>query len=330
MKIPEHPFSWKALIRILTMGVLVMLAAKASGAFVIILIAIVMAVSLHPMAKLLTKKTGMPFLASIFIVLTIILVPFVFLGFSFIPSIIEQFPDLVKVISSIISNLTFLPPSLANFNLSQFLEANYGSLLASTQTIAMFFFNLLTVVIMTIYFIYEYDQLIELLLNSFPTHKKTKLKALLQEIAEVMGKYIRGHLLISFICGLVNYIGFTLIGIPFALPLAILCGILDLLPIVGQSIGAIPVLIIGFSISPMKGVLVLILNIAYQQIENAFIAPLIYKKVLKLYPSIIMVSVIIGGSLFGILGAFLALPVAAVIPVVIKYNNDYEKDMARK
>lgn len=322
MKIPEHPFSWKALIRILTMALFIMLAWKASDALVIILIAVVMAVSLHPMAKGLTKKTGLPFLASIFLVLIIILVPFVFLGFTFIPAFIEQFPDLLKVIGSIISSLTFLPPSVANFNIGEFLQANYSSLIASTQTVAMFFFNLLTVVIMAVYFIYEYDQLLELLLNLVPSKKQAKLKALLLEISDVMGKYIRGHLVIASICGITNYIGFSLIGIPFALPLAILCGILDLLPIVGQSIGAIPVLIIGFAISPLKGILVLILNITYQQVENAFIAPLIYKKVLKLYPSIIMISVVIGGSLFGVLGAFLALPVAAVIPVIIKYKKD--------
>lgn len=321
MTTQEETFSWKALIRILTMGLLIILAWQASSAIVMILISIVMAVSLYPMARALSKKTGLPFLASIFLVLIIILVPFIFLGFSFIPAFIEQFPDLLKVISSIISRLTFLPPSVANFNIGQFLQANYSSLIASTQTVALFFFNLLTIVIMTVYFIYEYDQLVELILNFVPSHRKTKLKALLLEIADVMGKYIRGHLVISLICGVVNFIGFSLIGIPFALPLAILCGILDLLPIVGQSIGAIPVLIIGFSISPLKGILVLILNIAYQQVENAFIAPVIYKKVLDLFPSIIMVSVIIGGSLFGILGAFLALPVAAVIPVIIRYNK---------
>ena len=108
-------------------------------------------------------------------------------------------------------------------------------------------------------------------------------------------------------------------GIPYALPLAIFAGILDLLPLIGSTIGAVPAVIIGFTISPLTGLLVLILFIAYQMFENNILAPLVYKKVLNLIPFLSFVVVIIGSILFGVAGAFLALPIAAGIPTILKY-----------
>lgn len=145
-----------------------------------------------------------------------------------------------------------------------------------------------------------------------------------KEITFVIGKYIRGNLLISVICGIVLFVGLTILQVPFALPLAIFAAAIDLLPLVGGTIGAIPAMIIGFGVSPLTGILVLILHLLYQQAENAIISPMIYNKALNLYPSVIFLSVLIGGSLFGILGAFLSLPIAASIPAIIEYHKNYK------
>ncbi|MBI5754031.1 AI-2E family transporter [Candidatus Peregrinibacteria bacterium] len=321
----EHPFSWKALMRILFMSLAIILAWKAGDALVSILIAIVMAVSIHPIVTFVNKKTGIPVIISIFLVLLLLLVPFIIIGVSFVPLLIKQFPDLVNAINSGVTHLPYVPESWRNFDLTQFLQAHSSSLLASTQTVASSIFNVITIIIMTVYFVYESDKLFDLMLKISPPHDRTYLRKMILEVGNVTGKYIRGNVLISIICGVVIYIGLAIMDIPFALPLAIFAAILDLLPIVGQTIGSIPALIIAFSISPLKGFLVLALHLAYQISENAFISPAIYNKVLDLYPAIIIVSVIIGGSLFGILGAFLALPAAAAIPVIIRYNRSYEK-----
>jgi predicted PurR-regulated permease PerM len=128
----------------------------------------------------------------------------------------------------------------------------------------------------------------------------------------------------------VVFISLSILGIPYALPLAIFSGIFDLLPLVGSTIGAIPALLIAFSISPMKGLSVIILFLLYQQVENAIISPAIYNKALNLYPAIVFLAVIIGASLFGILGAFLALPIAASIPAVVLYIENYNHRHSEK
>jgi predicted PurR-regulated permease PerM len=132
-------------------------------------------------------------------------------------------------------------------------------------------------------------------------------------------------LIISGITFLVIYIGLLVLRIPFALPLALFAGILDLLPLVGSTLGAIPALLVAFSLSPIQGFLVLVLHLAYQQVENAYISPAIYNKALNLFPALGFLAVLVGASLFGILGAFLALPVAASIPVIVNYHENYKQ-----
>ena len=164
-----------------------------------------------------------------------------------------------------------------------------------------------------------------LFLELFPDQEKKKVQGMLTEIAQVNGQYIRGNIIISIICMVVTFAGLVALNIPYALPLAIFAGILDLLPLVGASIGAIPAIIFGFAISPTKGVLVIILNVLYQQLENGIISPLIYNKALHISPALSFLAVVIGGGLFGILGAFLALPIAASIPAMIKYVHGYSE-----
>src|SRR4029079_6425397 len=131
--------------------------------------------------------------------------------------------------------------------------------------------------------------------------------------------YIRGNLLISLICGLIISTGLLIIGIPYAIVLGIFAGIVDLLPLIGAVIGMTPAVILAFSISPTTGILVLTLFLLYQQFENNVLAPTIYNKVLALSPTLSFLAVIIGGSLFGIIGAFIALPIAASLPTIISF-----------
>jgi predicted PurR-regulated permease PerM len=99
----------------------------------------------------------------------------------------------------------------------------------------------------------------------------------------------------------------------------------DLLPLIGSIIGLVPAAIIAFSISPITGILVVVLFLVYQQFENNILAPNVYNKVLSLSPTLSFVAVIIGSSLLGIVGAFIALPVAASIPTILKFMTDIQE-----
>ncbi len=321
----EHPFSWPALMRIVAMGIIVLLAWKALAIFPVILIAFVLAASFYPIVLLLQKKTRMPYVLAILLVVLIPLIPILFLCITIIPQMISQLPALFGSLHNVFGQATFLPESLRNFNLLAYLQGHFDA--STTVNIALTIFSVITTIVLTFFLLYDFERLLELFLHIIPSKEKGRVKDLMKEIAVVTGKYIRGNVFISLICGVVVFVGLSLLHVPYALPLAVFAAVLDLLPLVGQTIGAIPAVLIGFSVSPLTGLFVIILHLLYQQAENAIISPVIYNKALNLFPAVSFLAVIIGGSLFGILGAFLALPVAASVPAILNYRRKYNENV---
>ena len=320
----EHPFSWEALTRIVCMGIIVYLCWKVLGVFPIILIAFVIAAALYPIVKKLQKKTKMPLIAAIFVILILPIVPFILLGVMFVPRVANEVPILLTSLHSISAHSTLVPSFLKNFDLIAYLQTHFDYTNA-TVNIAVVIFSVISTIVLAFFLMYDFERLFALFLHVIPSREREKVKELLEEVAVVTGKYIRGNVLISLICGAVIFVGLTIMHVPFALPLALFAAVLDLLPLVGQTIGAIPAVIIGFGVSPLIGVLVIALHLLYQQAENAIISPMIYNKALNLYTSVSFLSVLIGGGLFGILGAFLSLPVAASIPAIVEYHKNYKR-----
>ncbi len=319
----EHPFSWQALGRIVAMSLMVFLVWKMIGVFIIILVAIMLAVAIYPIVKTVNKK--LPLLLSILLVFITFLIPFVLFGIFVLPDLFWQLPGLLNTLRPIINQFQFFPESLKNFDFAQYLSSHTADLLTSAQTAFSITLSAIEILALMFYFILDYKRLLKLFLKLFPLNEQKKIQNVLSDLAHVNGQYIRGNLFISLICTLVVFISFSLLNIPYALPLAVFAGITDLLPLVGSTLGAIPALIIAFSISPLSGIFVLVLHLAYQQTENAIISPLVYKKTLSLYPALSFLAVIIGAELYGIVGAFLALPLAASIPVLAEYAHGYSK-----
>jgi predicted PurR-regulated permease PerM len=279
-----------------------------------------LATALHPIV--IRVSTKVPLVVAALLAMLALLLPFVLIGASIIPAFIVQLPNLVKTFNNLLNNSTFLPTSLRNINLNQYIQSGGNYLLQSTGVITNIATSIFIVFFLTFYLIVDWERLTHIFLSIFPGNKRTKIKHLLLTLAEINGQYIRGNLLISLICGIIMFTGFVFLGLPYAMPLAIFTAIMDLLPLVGSTIGAIPAVIIGFSISPLTGFLVLILMFVYQQIEGAILSPTIYNKALKLSPALGFLAVLIGSSLFGIMGAFLALPFAASLPAIIAYIHD--------
>lgn len=322
MEKQEHLFSWEALSRIIIVGVVVILCWRTLTVLPIILVSLVLTAAFYPIVKKLQRRTKMHLLLCIFLILIVPIIPIIFFGFIFIPRILMEIPNLLTSLNSIVSHSSFFSPFLGNFNLITYLQSHldYAN---TTVNIALIAFSSISTVILTFFLMYDFERLSLLFFHIVPTNEKGKIKELLEEVSSVTGKYIRGNFLISVICGVIVFVGLSLLRVPFALPLAIFAAIIDLLPLVGQTIGAIPAVIIGFGVSPITGMLVIVLHLLYQQVENNFISPLIYNKALNLLPSIVFLSVLIGASLFGMLGAFLSLPVAASIPAIIEYHKNY-------
>jgi predicted PurR-regulated permease PerM len=314
-----------ALSRIVITGLVVYLAWKGLAMLMVLLIAVIISMALHPIAVKISQK--LPWWLAVLLVIMVLLIPIITIIVFIAVAFTSQLSQVVESIRVLIDSFSFIPQSIKEINILETLQSNAGYVFDSTKTILTIIGSIITVIITSFYLIYDQVALSDLVLDIFPQEKKKILQEMFTEITKVVGHYIRGNLIVSTICATVIFIGLSLLNVPFAVPLAIFTGIAGLLPYIGPLIGLVPAAILGLSVSPLTGLFVVVLYLVYQQIENTFIIPIVYNKALNLSPALVFLSVIIGAGLFGVLGAFLALPVAASIPVLIKYAKKFQKDI---
>lgn len=174
------------------------------------------------------------------------------------------------------------------------------------------FLNVLSVGIFTFYLLVEHRKIKRLVTALFPKEKRAEIKTLIEDMESKLGAWLRGQIVLSFIIALLVWLGLTLLQIHFALPLALLAGTLEIVPMFGPIIALVPAFIIALATSPIKALSVLILYILIQQAENNFIVPRVMKEVVGLDPLAVILALLIGGRLAGPLGALLAVPITTV------------------
>jgi predicted PurR-regulated permease PerM len=319
----DHPFSWQALGRIVVVGLGLFIAWRAVSVLVAILIALMIATAVYPLVKKLAAH--MRIMPAAILVFTAILTPFILFGVFITPKLVSQIPSLIDALHAILGRAEFLPEAWRTFDAVGYFTTHGMDFLTSTKTVFAGFIAVITVFFLAFYFVLDNKRFLGFFLDLFPEGERDRFKGTLLEVARLNGLYIRGNVVVSLICGLFLFIVLAILGVPFALPLAIFAAILDLLPLVGSTLGSLPAIVIAYAVSPVTGFIVLVLHLFYQQLENVVISPAIYNKALDISPALIFLSVVVGGGLFGILGAFLALPVAASLPAMIRYFQYYRK-----
>jgi predicted PurR-regulated permease PerM len=180
-------------------------------------------------------------------------------------------------------------------------------------------FAAVTILVLSIFMVGSGRRFLELWARQYPPEREEWMHRLFERIANAIGNYVAGALIQATIAGVTSWIMLLILGIPYALPLAVIVFLLDLIPLVGATLGAIIVGIVTlFSDFPIDTIIWTIFAIVYQQVENNVIQPRIQARAVQLEPLIVLVSVLFGSSLFGVLGALLAIPVAAAIQITIR------------
>jgi predicted PurR-regulated permease PerM len=152
---------------------------------------------------------------------------------------------------------------------------------------------------------------------AFFVGREQRVKSLIVQIEEKLGSWLRGQLFLSLIIGILSYIGLLVLGIPYALPLAVVAGVLEVIPVIGPIISSIPSVLIALTISPILGLAVAAMYFVIQQLENHLIVPQVMKRAVGLNPLIVILAIAIGSSLLGFAGALLAVPIAVVLQTVV-------------
>ena len=224
--------------------------------------------------------------------------------------LINRFPQYVKALG--------LPSIDGAFLAKQLNEL--GSIPANLLKITVGVFNnilsVLLLAVITFYLLIERKNLDRYLHFLFGGDGEKRAKVFVDELEKKLGGWVRAQLTLMVIVALMSYVGLRLLGIEFALPLALLAGILEIVPGVGPIISGVPAVLAGLAISPLMGLAVAALYFLIQQLENNLIVPQIMSRGVGINPLLALLSLIIGFELAGVVGAILAIPVVLLIQVV--------------
>jgi predicted PurR-regulated permease PerM len=190
---------------------------------------------------------------------------------------------------------------------------------------AGFFTALGVVLTLTFLLILGSERYINAGVGLFAEAHRPLVRRILAQSAGAITGYVSGNLAISAICGVATFVVLVVLGMPYAAALALLVAVLDLIPLVGATLGGALLVIVGLFVAPWKALVVLIYIVVYQQVEGSVLQPLVYSHAVQLNALVIFIAVVVGGLLAGIPGALLAIPVAQIIRIVVSEVVAYRR-----
>lgn len=187
-------------------------------------------------------------------------------------------------------------------------------------------FTFISIFVLTFYLTMEEQGMKRLAVDLAPAKYRPYLSKLFHRIEERLGHWLRGQLFLGLIIATVTYIGLSILGVKYALVLALIAGITELLPAIGPFIGAIPAIIVALSQQPILAVWVTGMYLVIQQLENHLIVPKVMSKAAGLNPVIVIISLLVGAKLAGMIGIILAVPTVIIISTFLEDFLEEKKD----
>jgi predicted PurR-regulated permease PerM len=193
-----------------------------------------------------------------------------------------------------------------------------GAALTVTKSVITAVVATLTIVFMTFFMLLEGPMWMERIYGLVPAAQQPRWRKVGHDVYRTVGGYVTGNLLISLIAGVASGIVLWAAGVPFAVALGLLVALLDLIPLAGATIAAVVCVLVAIAASgTTAAIVVAVFFIAYQQLENHVIQPLVYGRTVQLSPLAVLISVLVGAQIAGVLGALAAIPVAGTIQVLL-------------
>jgi predicted PurR-regulated permease PerM len=203
------------------------------------------------------------------------------------------------------------------------LPSRLGSAASTLQSVTVGVFSavveLVTVLTMTFFLLLDGHRIMAFLLRLRGPAPSERIERIAEDVYRSTAGYVAGNLIISVCAGVVTWITLTALGVPFAVPLAVLMAFLDLIPLVGATLGGVAIGLVTLTQNfPTATIVWIVVLLVYQQVENNVLQPLIYRRTVDVHPLVVIFSILIGSSLLGVLGALLAIPIAAAVQIVVR------------
>ena len=284
--------------------------------------AYIMVASIYPFVKTLEKRR-VPKILAITLIYALVIAFVVLLVIPILPFLASQIQALLKAIPIYLDSVSkvfglsldlkqiqaYLTPVISGLGENAF---------SITSKVFGGIFSIVTIFVISFYMLIEKERLEKSIPEILPIEYREKTRATLRLVELKLGAWLRGQIVLSFSIGIITFIVLTILGIPFALPLAILAGFLEIIPTIGPIIAAVPAVIVAFAISPIMGLVVMLAYVGIQVAENNLLVPKIMQKAVGLNPVAVLISILVGGQLFGIIGALLSIPFVSAAIIIYR------------
>ncbi|GAB6929417.1 AI-2E family transporter [Paenibacillus sp. JCM 10914] len=301
------------------------------------LIAMIISYVLNPIVCMLSDRK-VPRSMAVLLIYAVFLTSLAVILINMIPMLIRQLeelnehlPELTMNAQSLMSNLDsrLLPPGVRTgmnnwfFQMEGRLAGGISAFMDNIGNTINVLFNILIVPFLIFYILKDFEVFQRTAVSYLPrTHRKS-IVTLLKEIDTALGNYVRGQFLVCLIIGVFAYVGYIIIGMPYALLLASIVAVFNIIPYLGPFLGAAPALIMASTISWKMVLLVAVVNMICQTLESNVISPQVVGRKLHMHPLLIIFALLVGGELAGTVGLILAVPVFAVIMVLLQHFFNY-------
>ncbi len=298
----------------------------------LVFIAIFLAVALGPAVDFFARRHAPRGLAILAVFLSLGLAIFV-IGLLVVPPVVEQVEQLARDVPGYVEDLRRNATirryddqydiSASIVEQAETLPSRLGDAAGALQAVTIGVFStiiqLITVLTITFFLLKDGRRIVAWILDQMTPDTRARYRVVADDVYRSVGGYVAGALTIATICGIVTYITLTSLGVPFAVPLAVMSAFLALIPLVGATLaGVIVGIITAFDDFPTDTIVWVVVIVVYQQIETNLLQPMVYRRTVDLHPLVIITGILIGASLLGVLGALVAIPIAAAMQILLR------------
>lgn len=314
-------------IGVLTALLLWHVLGRLTTTITLVVVAFFLTLALNPIVETLTKR-GVRRGGAVAIVFAGLVGVFVLIGLVVVPPVVTQGTQLVQAapdwvdevlnsrwVQDLDRHYDVVEKVQSEFNKritdGNFLSQVFGGVLGVGAAVIGGIFQGFTVLVLTLFLLVSFPRVKQAAYAVVPASRRPRVVSLSEEIMRRTGSYAIGQVAVASINALCSWIMMTIVGIPYAAVLAVVVGFLGLIPMVGATAGAVLVCVVAVFDEPRKAIIAAIYYIVYQQLENYVVAPRIMQRTVSVPGAVTVVAALAGGTLLGVLGALLAIPVAA-------------------
>lgn len=320
--------STKTIIKVLGVLLFLVFLYAVRDVVAIVLVSVIIVAAMSPLIEKF-KKVKIPRSVSVLGIYIIFFGTIGLLASLIIPQLATQLKEVSKGVPQFVGKVNEVFGSIPQYEkISQGIETSLNNISDNLTSSATNFFVVIfkifggiatffAILVLVFYMSAAEGEIKAFFKSLVPKDYEEKFHKIGDKVQKKIGSWVRGEAILMLTVGTLSFIGLKFLGIKYALTLAIIAGLLEIVPVIGPIISSIPAIIIGFTQSPVLGLAAAILYIVIQQSENHILVPKVMQKATGLSPVVVVISLLIGVRLLGFLGIILAVPVALILSVFV-------------